>query len=957
MLSLGEIVDLEFVLRPAAATLETQLIRAASPAHAGAATTIDQRMLTSLPTLNRDFYDFVRLVPQVSTRVSLPNGGFSAGGVGFRFNNFLINGVSERSLAGSVSSSFSGVRSMSLDAVKEYEVLLAPYDVRYGDFAGALVNTVTKSGTNSLSGSVFAYGRNDRLGRRSASETNYDRAQYGFSMGGPIVRDRLHFFVAPEIQQLRSAAPGAFVGQPESSSPPVRLSVVDLARMTEIMRSYGLTAGSGGAVTNSSPLVNLFLRMDVAVPALNTRVVIWHNRGKGEDGTFSRASRDTFSLSSARVTRNAAARTSALQFHTTLRRAGGGHNELLVSRFSQSVRSVAPVRQPVVRVSVPGVTGGRITVNTGTHETAQGTAFGSHAISVKDNITVPLGMSHVLTVGAEVERFSVRRGGVLNSYGSWSFASLDDLEVGEADRYEVGLDLGVPNVPLRGWQRSAYVSDKWRARRDLSLTAGLRADLLSLDDRAPYHSGVDTVFHRRTDQPFGRKVELAPRLGFIWNPGNDPRHSIRGGTGLFTTRFPLAWAHSALAGYGAGTGFLRCGRSPRDLGPAPAFNPDRSTAPTTCANGAGIAVSRRGDVDLLSENLRMMRALRGSLAYDRSFGQGLRVGTELMATRGLSDFMFVNLNLGAPESLDRNGRVMYGSIGPSGTAEPALRSTFSEVIDLVNTSGSHSYQATVRAARVAGRITGAASYTYSRVRDAATPVRVNTSGIVAWGSARVVSGRHDHHDTGISSNDIPHRITAAGTFAIPRRWRTELSFYYVGESGRPFTYRASGTQGRGDLNADGTNANDPVYVPLDVKDETEIRFDGDAASVIEQQVTLEHLIQRTPCLRRQRGQILERNSCREPWSHTTAAAVRQTIPIRRRSIEVQADLFNVLNLLHRDWGTLREAAPALLEHVGQSSESGQSPQSIFRFDRSAPVWTTLATESAFQLQLALRYRF
>jgi hypothetical protein len=184
-----------------------------------------------------------------------------------------------------------------------------------------------------------------------------------------------------------------------------------------------------------------------------------------------------------------------------------------------------------------------------------------------------------------------------------------------------------------------------------------------------------------------------------------------------------------------------------------------------------------------------------------------------------------------------------------------------------------------------------------------------------------------------------------------------LSFYYVGESGRPFTYMASGTLRRGDLNADGSNANDPIYVPSDARDESEIRFDGDAASVNEQQASFEALIRQTPCLRRQRGRILRRNSCREPWSHTSAASVRQTVPIRRQSIEVQADLFNILNLVHRDWGTRREAATALLEHVGEGSESGQSSQSIFRFDRAAPVWTTLATESAFQLQLALRYRF
>jgi hypothetical protein len=209
------------------------------------------------------------------------------------------------------------------------------------------------------------------------------------------------------------------------------------------------------------------------------------------------------------------------------------------------------------------------------------------------------------------------------------------------------------------------------------------------------------------------------------------------------------------------------------------------------------------------------------------------------------------------------------------------------------------------------------------------------------------------------------------TYRAPwRRWSTEFSFYYVGESGSPFTYLAWGLGRRGDLNADGSNANDPIYVPASASDTSEIQFSGRSDSagadnspgalavrVGRQQVAFERFIERTPCLRRQRGHILARNSCREPFSHTTTASLRQAIPVGGTALEAELDVFNVLNLLKNDWGHYRVAAPALLEQVGQTGGALGATQPIFRFDATRPEWTTLHAESAFQLQFALRYRF
>ena len=343
---------------------------------------------------------------------------------------------------------------------------------------------------------------------------------------------------------------------------------------------------------------------------------------------------------------------------------------------------------------------------------------------------------------------------------------------------------------------------------------------------------------------------------------------------------------------------------------------------------------------------------------------------EVLVSRHLSDFVFANLNLKGPQSTDAFGRVLYGTIAANGVALPSVRSGFSEVIDMRNTSLNYSYQLTTRIdKRFAQRISATASYTYSRVRDVQSPSRVNMPALALWADARATSGRHEDLIRGTSLNDLPHRFVAAVTYTAPWQSRTtEFSFYYVGESGSPFTYLATGVSKRGDLNADGSNANDPIYVPRDASDQTEIVFTGRSEvsgadnslpaqtnRILAQQAAFERFIDGAPCLRRQRGSIVERNSCREPWSHTTIAGLRQALPIGSDVIEVELDLFNVLNLLSSQWGRYRVAAPRLLEHVGQNPDATAQP--VFRFNADRPEWITLPTESVFQLQLGVRYRF
>jgi hypothetical protein len=525
---------------------------------------------------------------------------------------------------------------------------------------------------------------------------------------------------------------------------------------------------------------------------------------------------------------------------------------------------------------------------------------------------------------------------------------------------------------MSGTQLTAFVGDQWQIGERLSVTLGLRGDLLAIAQRPPYNALVDSLFDRRTDATFPRTIHLSPRVGFTWNLSRTGRDRLRGGLGIFTGRPPLAWLQVPLQQYGEGVGVLRCGRLPGDLGLPPPFNPDPVNPPLTCAGGVGLTGPPRGDVELIAPGLRMARTLRGVLAYERRLASHWVGTVEALLTRNRSDFAFVNLNLAGPLATDRRGRVLYGTIDSLGRARPArVTDSLPSVIELRNVSRNHAMTLSASLTRdFTSGFSVTTSYTWSRVRDVMTPLRVNTRGTLNWAS-RAVSGFHSDLSPGISLNDVPHRVVLAGTWRAPwSRWPTELAVLYIGESGSPFTYRAGGAGGRGDLNADGA-LNDPIYVPRSAVDSGEIRFSGISsepgadnsqaaqdARILAQGTALERFIARTPCLRTRRGSILQRNTCREPWTHTTVASLRQGIPLGGGVLEMQFDIYNLLNLLDRDWGQRKLAAdPALLEQVGQTTPTSGLSEPVFRFNSATAGWRTDPPESAFQLQFGVRYRF
>ena len=957
-LALGERREIDLTLSSLPRQLDTLVVsarndRAQLQAAGGVGSSISDSALRRLPTLNRDVFDFVRLVPQAGTHF-----GLSGGGASVRFNNYVIDGVSDRQLQGNnVIGGPTGGKTISLEAVKEYQVLLSPYDARYGGFSGMLVNAVTKSGTNQLRGTAYGYLRNEQLARSNSfvGSSPYRREQFGFSLGGPVMRDRIHFFIAPEFQHAEAPAPGPYVGQGGEDSPTMPVSVADVARFASLLRASGLDPGDGRRVTSLNPTVTLFGRIDISIPEWKSRVVLRDTYSSADMTRFSRPDANpVFPLTSNAWTIRTGKRSTSVQIFTHA--SSAAFNELVLSYMKRPLFARDYSRSPSIQAGVAVVNGvGAGALIAGPPPPAGGTGADEAAFEIADHLTLQLGSRHTFSAGAHVEVFRYHRLGVGGRFGQWRFASLDALANGDAFSYSLTKDFGSAEASLGGSRPSAYVMDDWRLGDHLKLTLGLRADAMNLTSRPDYNAAVDSIFQRRTSDYPRFEVQLSPRVGVTWAPFADERLRIRGGMGIFVGPPPLGWILGPIRSNGMGVRTLTCSGSVGS-GTVPKFVADPDRQPELCADGTGFS---DGPVGLVDRNLRMAESFRTSIAIDARLPWGVTASTEALYSRVRSDFMLVNARLAGPQGVDANGRVMYGSIDGLGRSQPVFldRGRFPEVFEIRNHSRGHSWAVTAQLEKpFSDRLEMRASYTHSRVRDLQSLTNgAAVNSFDTWAGGRPLSTRHDDMSTGVSAFGTPHRFVLAATYVAPwRHWTTDISLYYVGESGAPFTFNDSTAGGMGDLNADGTSANDPIYVPRDATDPLEIAFAGaDAAT---QGAAFEDFIQGTPCLRRQRGQIAARNSCRGPWVHTSNASLRQSLQaIRGHDISLQLEVFNLLNLISSSSGLFKVPNATILQHVGQTSAPNGRP--MFRFNAEDAGYSTRNLESGYQLQFSLRYTF
>lgn len=978
----------DFDLTQQATTLSEVVVRGQassdiSPSATGTKTTVSDTVIQRLATATRNLTDFIKMAPQVSQ--SGP--GYSGGGMSNRMNNVQIDGASERDVFGLGSTGQPGgqisAKAISIEAVKEYQVLLAPFDVRQGNFGGLLLNAVTKSGTNDFHGSAFTYFRNQDYGRDvpTLRATPFNRRQSGFSVGGPIIKNRLQFFTANEWQTENSPVTGPFLGQPTSATVAFPVSAADAARFESILtNTYGYNVGTSGAFNTTTPMKNLFGRLDFQLSDANRVVFRYNFNDATNDGRQQNARNATRAVYSTNFHKlNSKKSAPVLQLFSNF--GNGWSNEAFAGATIVRDRRVSPSTFPQISVTqVPNIGGGNATLLGGTDQFSQVNEGDFDTYEFTDNLSIPRG-NHNFVLGTRFELVKIRNLFTQSSYGVWGFRTLDSLQAGNPQTFRKAfiLDQG-GNVYFDATQTALYAQDQWSATPRLTLTFGGRFDIGHIRTPNSYPLAVDSAYgpHQTTTGA----TQFSPRFGFNWDVTGDQVNQFRGGVGLFVGTPPYVWIENAYVANGRIITFLNCTTATT---PAPAFSVDPSGI-QTCRNGQGSKPI--GDVNFVSKDLKFPQPIRGTLAYDRVLPGNIVATVEGLYSKTHNQLFFVNQNLAGPVGTDAHGRVMYGTIGTNGRATATLppavvanggTARFSTAVDLVNQSKDYAYNLTWELRkRYSNNWEGMLAYTYSKARD----VQSFTSSTHVSNSSfgRTLAGRIDEPYTTTSLFDQPHKIIGVLTrsFEWLRDFSTDVTVFYQGISGPPHDYIYGGFGGNGDLNADGVQGNDLLYVPTDARDPTQIRFanSGSGATLVtaaQQADAFEALINASPCLTKYRGQIMPRNSCRLPFSNQVDLTFRQALPFGRGNrVSVAFDIFNFGNLLNKNWGKIAVSPLSsfnnipLVTHVGMSTTDPATAVPIVQYNIKTLDPTGTGTveyrpgdfiSNYYRTQLSFRYSF
>jgi outer membrane receptor protein involved in Fe transport len=966
--SLGENLRVDFSLAAQATKLSGVEVVATtsgavfSSSHTGIETTITDSSIARLPTLNRNFTDFVSLSPQVSTK----GPGLSGGGQNNRFNAIQIDGAVGNDMFGLSSTlqpgGLANAKQVSIEAIKEYQILLSPFDVRQGNFTGFLVNAVTKSGSNEFHSTGTYATRNQDLERNVPylRSSPFNQSQEGFWMGGPIIKDKLLFSIAPEFQQQSAPATTPYIGQPTSQTPlpPATQAAVD-SFVNILKTKYNFAnPGTGAEVTNKNPLSNMFARFDLINLPENSRLVARYNYVGANQDISNQRSTTRLALTNNGYTIVDNTNSGLAQLFSDF--TNGSSNEFTLGYTKiNDVRST-PIEAPFVVISrVSNPNGGTGQLSAGTENSSQGNELNQGITEIGDNFTVPW-QSHRFTIGTKDSWYTVRNLFSQNSLGNFTFGTLDSLMNDTPSSATLGIKLdntdGAAHFNAR--TLSFYGEDEWQARDNLSVVGGVRLDMPGLTSNPGLNTSIlNSSLAINTTQVPHNVMQWSPRIGFNWDVTGDQVNQIRGGTGAFTGQPAYVWLSDLFGNSGVnGYGNLSC----TSMATAPAMQVAGGQLAGNCKGSTG---SPAVTVNTTDPNLKFPETWRSSIGYDRRLPWNIIGTIEAMYTRSIYNFYYQNIGITpTPIGTDLNGREIYGDI-TSATGNPVPvrpAGVTGDVIAISNTkTHDYSYSITPQIVkRFSDNFEGELAYTYGRSYD----VYDLTSSVAFsnWEFGRSYSGRQDAQDLYPSKWDVPHRLVASGEYTFPTK--TGVSLTWVGESGVPYEYVYTN-----DMNGDNTGSNDLIYVPTNAHDTTQIRFtqNGNLTPAM-QADSLEKFIASHACLNSQRGTIMKRNSCRSPWDKVVNLSARQTLPsLGGKNLILQLDIFNFLNLLNKNWGSRdfgSTNSPGLLTRRSYVAAPGQPDKII---DGAQPVFiynivnqfTTQNIQSNYALQLQVKYSF
>ncbi|RMH16383.1 MAG: TonB-dependent receptor, partial [Gemmatimonadetes bacterium] len=601
-LAVGEVHVLDIVLQEQAVDVEglevtVDRTEVFNPSQVGPATRIDEITIESVPIISRNFMDLAVLSPLVKRT---ENGGFSIAGQNDRYNQILVDGVSNKDVfgltAGGVPGGQAGAKIIPIDAVAQYEILVAPFDVRLSGFTGGVMNAVTRTGENEWRIRGSAVHRAEALmGDLSlptglVDASGVDRTLLALSVGGPVIRDRAHFFITGEFEERHQPPTGFNLERDPSAL--IRVSPASAGEAIEAFRSqFGLDPGISGPYRLNQQLANVFGRLDWSLTD-RSRLTVRNVFARGEnDESPNRSAFEPYEFSSNAVFRTSLNNTTSAQLFTDF--GARGSNELTLQVQHSRDQTDPASDWPQVELTLISSEAGsafRRNVRMGSQFFAQENDLRQTNVRLSDALTLINGGS-TYTFGATVAYYDFSHRFLPGAKGDYLFASLADLEANAPIRYQrTVLQPGQsPSADFNVLEWGLYAQNQIDAGEGLTMRFGLRVDVPHVLDRPENNPMVEELFGHRTSQVPSGKPLFSPRWGFNWqSPGKRLRTQVRGGAGMFVGQLPFVWLSNAFHNNGLRSVIEVCeGRvtdDPATGNTAPPFDP--SAPAPSCVRGA-----------------------------------------------------------------------------------------------------------------------------------------------------------------------------------------------------------------------------------------------------------------------------------------------------------------------------------------------------------------------------------
>ena len=989
-LTLGETYTLNLNLTDKSTVLTEVVVstrRGTATNKSGSETNIGRDKIANLPTVGRNLSDFLRFTPQIKI-TSL--GGFSIGGQNNRFNSFMIDGSVNNDVFGLSDQGTNGGRAgappISIDAIDQIAVQLSPYDVSLGNFTGGGVNAITRAGTNIFTGSAYYIFRNEKLAgkdpepRLKAGTTNvfsreklsdFANKTYGIRFGGPIIKNKLFYFLSLERQ--------------------------DDTRPQPFNRdNYG-----GAAIKNDSinVLIN-FLKntyeYDPGDYIDNPDIIKADRLASRIDWNINEAHKLTASYRYTKLERYNPGRSglTAINFFNNAEyfpsNTHSGALELN-SRFSNNTNNKLRLTftnvvddRGVTGSPFPAVTirdGSNININFGSDISSSANLLKQDIFNFYDAFKITKG-KNTFTLGADIDFNKTYNLFMNRNFGFYEYATIGNFMRNErplrmragyslVDGGAVGDEAVNSAAQFKTSRIGFFVGDDIKLNDNFTLTLGLRADKTEFlntpmvdpfwrDTAAAIVSKFYDLQGAESGKLYNPKWQISPRLGFRYNVPEE-NVVVRGGIGFFLGRIPLVWPGGGFQNTGVTIGAYDVNN------PNVTFRPEVTNQYTATDLGLG-RLTPQGELNLVSSDFKIPQVLKTTLAVDKRLGDGWTITLEGLFTKNIHEVDWQNLvfnpnsvigitsvgsdnrkvydpNLVAQNTFTRNGiKIPLRSYLP---LSDIGRSPYTSIILITNTDGpkgyAYNFTFTIdKAFRNGFSFNANYAYGNSIVRNEGTS-SINSSN---WNNMESVNGKN-YLTRSTSDFDLGHRITAyiAKKFTYANKMlATTISLDYTGQSGSPFSYTMTGN-----INGDNVLFNDLMYVPTQqdlaamlanaqfVNNST-----GGVTYTPAQQVALfEAYIQGDKYLSKRRGQYAERNGARLPFTNILNLKIQQDFNLKlagkQYGFQIMYDVFNFTNMLNSDWGRQYFANFDQVQVVGFAGFKAGTATPTYRF---LPVTTT-----------------